>query len=95
MKIWGDVPKVLGVYDKGKSVAKTGGTAGVASKKDQLSISAPAKDFQTALKAVKEIPDIRNEKVNELADKYESGTYNVSGNDTADKIIRSMFDSRV
>jgi len=44
----------------------------VTGKKDVVSISNQAKDFQTAMKALKEIPDIRKDKVEELARKIES-----------------------
>ena len=92
MKIWGDIPKILGVYDKQKSVGKTDKASGVSAKKDVVSISNQAKDYQTAMKAVRDVPDIRQDKVNELSDKYESGNYNVSGNDVAEKVVKSIFD---
>ncbi|MCR4435074.1 MAG: flagellar biosynthesis anti-sigma factor FlgM [Clostridiales bacterium] len=95
MKIWGEIPKVLGVYDNLKSAGKVDKTAGTASKRDVLSLSNQAKDYQTALKAVKEIPDIRLDKVSELAEKYRSGNYTVSGSEVADKIISSIVDKKV
>ena len=94
MKIWGEIPKILGAYDKNKSVKRAEGASSVAARKDVVSISGPAKDFQAVMKAVKEIPDIRQDKVNEYVDKYEAGNYDVNGKDTADKILKSMFDSR-
>jgi negative regulator of flagellin synthesis FlgM len=69
-------------------------TAGVASKKDVVSISSEAKDFQSVLKAVRDVSDIRTEKVNEFSEKYEAGKYNVNGRDIADKIIKSAFDQK-
>jgi negative regulator of flagellin synthesis FlgM len=93
MKIWGGIPKILGVYDKQKNVGKVDKTSGVSNKKDVLSISNQAKDFQTVMKAIKDIPDIRQDKVKELSEKYDSGTYNVSGNDVADKVLKSMMES--
>ena len=95
MKIWSGVPKVFGNYDNKKSVGRVDKTAGVASKKDVVSISTIAKDIQTGLKAVKEIPDVRSEKVNGLTDRYEAGNYDVSGKDIADRVVKSMLDSRV
>jgi len=59
-----------------------------------VSISNQAKDFQTAMKALKEIPDIRKDKVEELARKIESGTYKVSEEDIADKILKSILDRK-
>jgi len=66
----------------------------VTGKKDVVSISNQAKDFQTAMKALKEIPDIRKDKVEELARKIESGTYKVSEEDIADKILKSILDRK-
>jgi len=59
----GGGPKVSGIYDSGKNVNKAEKTDGVTGKKDVVSISNQAKDFQTAMKALKEIPDIRKDKV--------------------------------
>lgn len=95
MKIWGEIPKVLGVYDKQKNVGKTDKSSAVAAKKDVVSISNQAMDYQTAVKAVKDIPDIRQDKVNELLQKYDSGTYGVNGRDVADKVINSILDKKV
>jgi negative regulator of flagellin synthesis FlgM len=94
MKIWGDIPKISGVYDSQKNFGKVDKASGVASKKDVVSISNQAKDFQTALRSLKDLPDVRNEKVNELAERYKSGSYDVSGKNIADKIINSTFDKK-
>jgi len=95
MKIWGEIPKILGVYDRYKNVERVDKASGVNSKKDVLSISNQAKDFQTAIKAVKDVPDIRQDKVNEYMDKYQAGNYDVSGSDIADKILKSTLDKKV
>lgn len=94
MKIWGEIPKVLGISGGNKNVGKVDKTASVASKKDVVSISNQAKDFQTIMKALKDVPDMRMDKVNELAGKYQSGNYDVSGNDIADKIVKSVIDTK-
>ncbi len=94
MKIWGDLPKIFGIDGKQKAVNKIQKTT-AASKKDVVSISGQAKDLQVALKALKDVPDIRKDKVDILAEKYGSGTYNVSGRDVADSIIRSVLDKKV
>lgn len=95
MKIWGNTPKILGVYDKQKNINKSDKTSDVSAKKDVISISNQAKDFQTVLKALKDIPDVRNDKVNELAARIDAGDYEVSGTDIADKIVKSVFDKKV
>lgn len=95
MKIWGEIPKVSGVYNKQKSVGKVDKTGSVASKKDVVSISSQAKDYQTVMKALKETPDVREEKVNRLAEKYESGQYEVNNRDIADKLLKSVTDKKI
>lgn len=95
MKIWGDVPKVSGVYGKQKSVGMIEQTSAVKGKKDVLSLSTQAKDYQTAIKAVKEAPDVRQDKVNEIQKKYESGTYDVKGREILEKVARSIVDKKV
>lgn len=94
MKIWGGIPKVSGVYDKPDKINKVDKANNVEGKKDAVSISNKAKDFQTVMKALKDVPDIRQEKLNELADRYDSGNYDVSGNDIADKVLNSIFDKK-
>lgn len=94
MKIWGEIPKVSEIYNKNNKLKKVGDIAGITSKKDVISISDQAKDFQTVMKALKDVPDVRQEKVKELSEKYGSGVYNASGKDIADKIISSILDKR-
>ncbi|ABP67252.1 anti-sigma-28 factor, FlgM [Caldicellulosiruptor saccharolyticus DSM 8903] len=55
---------------------------------DKLEISCEARDFHAVLNAIKSTPDIREEKVNEIKSKIESGTYNVSAKDVVEKLIR-------
>lgn len=95
MKIWGEIPKVSGVYNKQKSVGKVDKADSVSSKKDVVSISKEAKDYQTVMRALKDTPEIRSEKVNSLKDKYEAGEYNVKETDIADKILKSVMDKKV
>jgi negative regulator of flagellin synthesis FlgM len=95
MKIWGEIPKVAGVYNSQKKITEATSVAGTASKKDVVSISGKAKDFQSVLKALKNVPDVRQDKVNELSERFSSGNYNVEGKDAADKILKSFLDLKV
>jgi len=90
MKIWGQIPQILGVYDKSKTAPKVDKSSAVVSKKDAVSISNQGKDFQAALKAAKEAPDVRTDKVEEIKQKMQKDTYEVSGNDIADKVLNSI-----
>jgi negative regulator of flagellin synthesis FlgM len=95
LKIWGEVPRIPGIYDKNMKASKIGKTAGTVSKKDVLSISNTAKDYQTVIKALKDVPDIRQDKINKLIEDYQSGSYDVSGKDIAERIVKSIIDKKV
>ncbi len=94
MKIWGDISRISGVYNRQKDVKRAQKAEKSEPKKDAVSISCKAKDLQTIQKALRQIPDIRREKVDELAKKYNTGSYNPEGRDIAQKIIESVFDSK-
>ena len=86
MRIWGDIPKVSGVYSTGK-IDRLSMVNEVSSKQDELTISGTAKDFNVAIKALRQISDIRQSRVDEISQKMERGEYSVSASDVADKII--------
>ena len=94
MRIPGDLPKVTGIYGTQKNTGRVGKTEATVSKKDVLSISNEAKDYQTVYKALKDVPDIRQNKVAELSGRFETGSYNVTGKDVADKVINAVFDKK-
>jgi len=94
VKIPGDISRISGIYNKQSGMNKVDRGSAVASKKDVLSISNQAKDYQTVIKALRDTPDIRQNKINELLEKYQSGNYDVSGKDVADKIVRSLVDKK-
>jgi len=55
--------------------------------KDKIEISESSKDFQVAMKAFQNLPDIREDKVNELKEEISKGTYNPSPQDIAKKMM--------
>ena len=61
-------------------------------KKDSVEISQMGKDYQIAKQAVSAAPDVRQDKVNELKQKLESGNYEVSLEELADKMINDFFE---
>lgn len=95
MRIDGDIPKVSGVYGKDKKIKNIDRASAVRPKKDDISISDTGKDFQTVLNAVRNKSDIRQEKVEEVKKKIESGTYDVDGHEVADKIIQSIINAKI
>ena len=66
----------------------------VKKEKDSLAISDVAKELQIAKKAVKNTPDIRYDKVNDIKKRMKSGSYDVTTKEVADKIIDRYFDKR-
>jgi len=62
------------------------------SKGDEVSLSSSAKDASGIKDSLKSAPDIRVELVHELKVKIESGQYNVSGREVAEKIVQTAVD---
>ena len=54
---------------------------------DKLELSQAGKDYQVAKNAVKEAPDIRMDLVSDIKERLANGTYNVSDEDLADKLL--------
>ncbi len=93
----GGVNKVYKAYsvDKKKEVK---GVANIEGKKDELSISQKAIDYNIVGKGlgiIKSLPDIRAEKVGEVKDQIEKGTYDVNGKDVAEKLLSDKFDKKI
>jgi negative regulator of flagellin synthesis FlgM len=95
MKIWDGIPRIQGIYDRQKTVNKVESTSPVSSKKDVVSISGQAKDYQIIMKALENVPDVRQEKIDQIIKKYNSGNYGVDGREVADKMIKSFFDKKI
>ena len=78
--------QVAGLYKLNKP-AKTANTNGVAAGRDQVQISRVGKDYQIAKQAVADASDVREDKVADLKAKIAAGTYNVSTDDFASKLM--------
>ena len=63
---------------------------GAASTLDKVSFSNVGKDMQVAKNALKNVPDIREDKVNELSTRIANGTYQVSPESFADKLVAAF-----
>ena len=66
---------------------------GSAKKKKKYEVSKSGQDYQTAKTAIKASPDIREDKVSRIKDALATGTYNVSAQEIADKMVSRYFDS--
>lgn len=57
------------------------------SSKDQVSFSTFGRDLQIAKSALKNVPDVREDKVSALKEQMEAGSYKLSGDSFAEKIM--------
>ena len=84
--ILGSYFKRINTFDKNRHLGK----------KDKLMISNMAKDFNVAMDKLKQLPDIRKEKVERIKKQVESGTYNVDGRLIAEKMLENIdFDKTI
>ncbi len=82
----GNIQSMMNVY---KNQGLKSSESKSASRMDEVQISSEALDFQTVLNAAKNIPDIRQDKVNELKQQIDSGTYRVDAHKIAEKMLNS------
>jgi len=54
-------------------------------------ISRKAQELQNARKALKDIPDVREDKVARLKKQIENGTYEIDAEETAEKMIKESL----
>lgn len=55
--------------------------------KDEVDLSTQAKDFTSVKRMLSDIPEVREDKVQDIKKRIENGTYNVSSKDVASKIL--------
>ena len=61
-------------------------------KTDTVNISDAAKEIQEVRKQLDDIPDVRTEKVQQLKNEIENGTYKIKSEEIAEKMLReSLF----
>lgn len=87
MKITGNVTGVTGIYTNDKRISRVENTNKISMGTDDVKISSTGKDFAIAMNALKNVPDVRMDRVNEISAKLESGEYNVSGDDIMNKLF--------
>jgi negative regulator of flagellin synthesis FlgM len=80
-----NVQKINKAYNK--NVGKVNKTGKSEMKRDQLEISQSAKDFQIAMDAFKKLPDVRQDKIDEVKESIDQGTYKPSTEDLIKKML--------
>ncbi len=81
------VQKVMKAYGNNK----TEKVQKAALKEDQIDISQKGKDFQIAMEAYKNLPEVREEKINELREQINSGTYKVDKEKLAKAMVNNLI----
>ena len=88
MKIY-DITKVYGVYETQPVTGRPAQKASSTGEKDKLMLSKDAVDFQTVMKGLKDVPDVRAAKVAEYTEKYNAGTHLADTRDIAEALFKS------
>ena len=88
-----EVSRILAVSPTGRGRTRTALTppeTGTSSNSPAatVAISPTARDIYQAKKALDQVPDVREDRVQALKAQVENGTYHVSGEDIADLMIR-------
>lgn len=89
------VNNILQVYNKnsGNKIVKPGKTSKTS---DDIKISESAMDLQFALQKIKNVEEVRMDKVESIRKQIHSGTYEIDGKKIADKILESInFDKKI
>ena len=77
------------LYPSNKTTKTNGKTASNFS--DKLQISSMGKDISVAKQALASAPDIREDVVSSIKERIQSGTYEVSGEAFADKVLGKYY----
>ncbi len=79
------ISKTMKTYGKKTGKAQAAKTPRLNS--DKIDISSSSKDVNLASKAIKDLPDVRMEKISAIKEELDNGTYHVSSIDIAEKMI--------
>lgn len=79
------------VQEKDKADAAAGQPEQQQNKADTVALSNAAKDIQEAQKQLKAIPDVREDKVAQLKEQIENGTYEIDAEKIADKMLKDAL----
>ena len=83
------------VHDKNKGGPAAEKADNTAAKTDTVVISDAAKRIQEARAQLDKIPDVREEKVAELRDQIQNGTYEINAEKTAEKLLKEHLGNAI
>ncbi|MGD2098914.1 MAG: flagellar biosynthesis anti-sigma factor FlgM [Desulfobacterales bacterium] len=79
------------VQEKDKVDAAAGQQEQQQTKADTVALSSAAKDIQEAQRRLEAIPDVREDKVAQLKEQIENGTYEIEEEKIADKMLKDAL----
>ncbi|MCQ4923204.1 flagellar biosynthesis anti-sigma factor FlgM [Tissierella carlieri] len=89
------IDNIFQVYNKNSGVKKVNSDKG-SKDIDQIKISEKAIEFQYALQKIKDVEEIRMDKVEDIKNQVQSGTYHIEGKKIAEKMLESInFDKKI
>lgn len=83
------IDNIFQVYNKNSGVKKINSKE-MSKDMDEIKISSKAIEFQYALQKVKDVEEMRMDKVEDIKNRIKSGAYNIEGNKIAEKILESI-----
>jgi len=93
MKIY-NIPGVMKAYNKNK-VQPTTKVNVVEGKKDEMQVSNEAQLMSKILQGAKSAPEVRENKISEIKNALKQGTYNVTADAVAEKMLNgSLFNKK-
>lgn len=90
----GRISQITKVYNQNTKVSqkvKPEKTKGLMGKKDELTLSTEGQTFQKVLSAMEQLPDIREDKVNEIKQRVDAGTYQIDNEKVAEKMMAAKM----
>ena len=83
------IQSIMKVYTDQNKVSQTAKTKGTAptSQKDEVILSSQAQEFGQIFQAIKAMPEVRQDKVQEIAGRIAQGDYSVDAREVAEKMV--------
>jgi len=91
MRISDSVQQVASIYTKENKVSRVETPNKVSGVQDNIKISETGKDYALVQKALRDVPDIRQDKVDAVMSKMNKGEYSVTGNDITNKLLENSM----
>lgn len=89
-----NITKLYGDQTKVSKTAKSQ-SANSLQGKDEVILSSRAQEFSNLLQQAKNMPEVREDRVQELAEKIKSGNYKVSSEEVAEKMLGRLQADRL